>query len=230
MARHGAPPNSRVRRRQSNIAGNRSLEWIYSPRFTARAAIALFVLGAHTVLIVLVFQWTPRYSSNQSSEPLVIVAKFIASAGLETSSSETPSQTPNRSTIENSLPTVEPTPNTKQNSPPLLRSYSDAADHPHFHDNEVDLPATPVGDWVINPTPLPIDRPSRLAIKIWVSAEGSIERWELIAEDAPAGADIVLQDLNRTVMNAARIGGKRVASIRFIELVVDRTDFELGMR
>ena len=40
--------------------------------------------------------------------------------------------------------------------------------------------ATPLGDWEINPDELPRDTTLRLQIQLWISAQGSIDQWDLL--------------------------------------------------
>lgn len=103
------------------------------------------------------------------------------------------------------------------------QSAASSPDFDHYEDYQVDTPAMPVGEWVINPEPLPFGRTSTIPVKVWVSAQGAIERWQVLGKNAPPQAETVLKDLNRTVLNPARIGDQPVASIRYIELIIERT-------
>lgn len=88
---------------------------------------------------------------------------------------------------------------------------------------DVTVNATPVGEWIVNPVAWPVGQVNFLKIQLWISADGIVDRWELIApgiqnEQIAEG----LAFLSQTILNAAQINSVRVASTQIIELTIDR--------
>ncbi|MEO8122386.1 MAG: hypothetical protein ABI606_24070 [Rhodoferax sp.] len=89
--------------------------------------------------------------------------------------------------------------------------------------DDVDQPAMPVGEWVIDPQAWPLGRSSRLTFQVWISATGVIDHWELIGDLAgDTTAMRGLQQLSETIVNPALLNGLPVASFRLLEVVINR--------
>ncbi|MFM1980852.1 MAG: hypothetical protein RLZ68_2117 [Pseudomonadota bacterium] len=88
--------------------------------------------------------------------------------------------------------------------------------------DEVDTPAMPVGEWVIDFSELPPGRISGLVIEMWISAAGKLEHWELVGD--LANRELIkrsLRQLAATPINPALLNGRSVASFRRIEILID---------
>ncbi len=90
---------------------------------------------------------------------------------------------------------------------------------------DVDEPATPLGDWVINTDIWPIGELSTISVTIWISETGEIEDWSVMSQSDPELIELAFIDIKRTVINPAIRNGKKVASVRTLEFVIDRTFF-----
>jgi hypothetical protein len=88
---------------------------------------------------------------------------------------------------------------------------------------DIDQPAMPVGEWVINTQVWPLGHISRLAIKLWISASGKIDYWEFDDESTvdPAVRS-GLDPINETILNPAMRNGVAVASVQVLELTINR--------
>lgn len=88
--------------------------------------------------------------------------------------------------------------------------------------HDVDIPATPVGEWVIDFSTWPPGTSRAIVVDMWISASGELEHWELVS-DMPDRqmAENSLRLLGETPINPARRNGQRVASFRRIEITVD---------
>lgn len=89
--------------------------------------------------------------------------------------------------------------------------------------DEVDQPAMPVGEWVINTQAWPPHTATRVIVKIWISAKGHIDDWELVG---PSADDpFVLEGfkaIKETILNPAWLNGVPVASFRLLEIDIER--------
>ena len=88
----------------------------------------------------------------------------------------------------------------------------------------VDQPATPLGDWEINPDELPRDTTLRVQIQLWISAQGMIDQWDLLdASLADTGlVNKALSNLQQTRLQPALLNHVAVPSVRRLELVISR--------
>ncbi|WP_367847162.1 hypothetical protein [Rhodoferax sp. WC2427] len=88
----------------------------------------------------------------------------------------------------------------------------------------MDQPATPLGDWEINPDELPRNTALRVNIQLWISAQGTIDQWDLLdASLADSGlVDAALTNLQRTRLQPALLNHVAVPSVRRLELVISR--------
>ena len=94
----------------------------------------------------------------------------------------------------------------------------------YFTFTKVDVPAMPVGEWVINTEIWPLGDVSTLTFTVWISNTGEIVRWETSNNALNSNlANEALQDIKRTVLNPALRNGTKVPSVRTIELQIDRT-------
>jgi hypothetical protein len=105
-----------------------------------------------------------------------------------------------------------------------INAYQPEATPPiYLEPDQVDYAARPVGEWVINTQLWPIGQRSKVKVKLWISSIGAIDKWEVIeAEPSELVAKAGLEPLNETLLNPALAGGVPVASIQFLEFVVDR--------
>jgi hypothetical protein len=61
----------------------------------------------------------------------------------------------------------------------------------------------------------------KVAVRLFISATGGVERWELTDGSSPAPSlKESLKDLDRTVFSPALRAGKPVASQREVELII----------
>lgn len=89
--------------------------------------------------------------------------------------------------------------------------------------DEVDQPAMPVGEWVINTQAWPPHTTTRVIVKVWISAKGQIDKWELV--DASASDPFALEgfkSIKETILNPAWLNGVPVASFRLLEMDIER--------
>lgn len=93
--------------------------------------------------------------------------------------------------------------------------------HGYFPINEVDEPATPQGDWLVDTEVLPHGYTLRLVVLVWISASGNIDKWELESLSGnKAYAFKALTDLDRTLVNPAMRNNIAVPSYRRLEMVI----------
>ena len=87
----------------------------------------------------------------------------------------------------------------------------------------VDQPAEPLGDWAINASAIAPDQHVRLVLRLWISASGSIDKWEL-ADDAgqPELAQKILMSLDQTPLQPALLQQMPVPSFRQLEMLITR--------
>lgn len=80
-----------------------------------------------------------------------------------------------------------------------------------------------MGEWVINAQGWQLGTTTRLTFWVWISADGVIDRWEIVGDLADDNITMrSLQQLTETIMNPALIDGVPVPSYRFLELVIER--------
>ena len=88
--------------------------------------------------------------------------------------------------------------------------------------DEVDVPAKPVGEWVIDFSKWSPGRSQPIIIEMWISATGKLEHWELVSDTQNREiAAMSLRQLDETPINPAILNGKRVASYRRIEIILN---------
>jgi len=88
----------------------------------------------------------------------------------------------------------------------------------------VDQAAVPMGDWMIDTDVMPPGRSLRVVLKLWISATGVIDHWELsgIAGDEEALARRALTNLSKTLFQPAFLDQVPVPSFRQLEIVLVR--------
>lgn len=89
---------------------------------------------------------------------------------------------------------------------------------------KVDQPATPLGDWEIDPEMLPRNTTLRVAIQLWISAQGTIDHWDLL-DTSISDPDLVqkaLSTIEQTRLQPALLNHTEVPSVRRLELVISR--------
>ena len=103
--------------------------------------------------------------------------------------------------------------------PPDNRPAEGAASSRFLSTGNVDQPAAPRGEWVIDTSQLPLGVMYRAQLGIWIDAAGKIQRVE-IEELTPDDdrARQALQNLVSTQMLPALLGGLPVGNVRRIEL------------
>jgi hypothetical protein len=121
----------------------------------------------------------------------------------------------------NNTQTLEPQSDVRETiNSPTMQANPPAG---YLASHEVDQPAQPVGEWVINTNLWPLGRKSVVTVQVWISAAGRVERWELIGDSRNDSiASESLAHLDETILNAARWRGKLVPSIQRLELLIDR--------
>jgi hypothetical protein len=88
---------------------------------------------------------------------------------------------------------------------------------------EVDQPAHPIGDWLINPMVLPRGLVVRIELLLWISASGKIDRWAL-GPDTP-NEEVVARDLaelDQTPTQPALRNNIAVPNFRRLEVFISR--------
>lgn len=87
----------------------------------------------------------------------------------------------------------------------------------------VDQAAIPLTDWTIDTEVLPRGYTLRLSLQLWISASGTLDRWEILGDTAnPALAHKALAHLNDTPIQPALLNQIAVPSFRQLEVVVTR--------
>jgi hypothetical protein len=81
----------------------------------------------------------------------------------------------------------------------------------------------PLGDWVIDTDVLPRSYTLRLVLQLWISANGTIDHWDLVGDTAnPVLAAKALAHLDQTPLQPALLNQLAVPSLRQLEIVVTR--------
>lgn len=116
------------------------------------------------------------------------------------------------------LPTPAPSAATQSESAP---SPTNPTLSGYLPIDAVDQPAEPLGDWAINANAIPPDQHLRLVLRLWISASGSIDKWEL-ADDAgqPELAKKILMSLDQTPLQPALLRQMPVPSFRQLEMLL----------
>lgn len=88
---------------------------------------------------------------------------------------------------------------------------------------DVDQPATPLGDWLIDGNVLPRGAIVRIELWLWISANGKIDHWEL-GPDTPINPELerALAELDQTPVQPALRNNIAVPSFRRLEVFISR--------
>lgn len=87
----------------------------------------------------------------------------------------------------------------------------------------VDQAAVPLTDWAIDTEVLPRGYTLRLVLQLWISADGTLDRWEILGDNPnPALAHKALAHLKDTTIQPALLQQTAVPSFRQLEIVVTR--------
>ncbi len=110
---------------------------------------------------------------------------------------------------------------TTPSSPPLPTSTTPSG---YLPIEDVDQPATPLGDWDIDPDLLPRNTSLQVKLQLWISAQGTIDQWDLLeASLTDAGlVDKILSNLQHTRLQPALLNHVAVPSVRRLELSISR--------
>ncbi|OYU45561.1 MAG: hypothetical protein CFE44_06825 [Burkholderiales bacterium PBB4] len=93
----------------------------------------------------------------------------------------------------------------------------------YWQSDDLDSQAQPVGEWEINLEALPVKSKTTMRVQLWISSAGKIDRWELLSLHENTAAILeCLAPIDSTVVNAARIHGQPTASIKLIEISIER--------
>lgn len=224
MEAHGALLDLQAKLQPLNFAGNKTTTKSSDKRIALKSAAVLIVFIAHAITIASLTNWKHAFTENIHHSEIVLSGRLIAensqSAGAQsTSTAEIQISPTTPSTISHQLAQTEPVP--PSNAIVLEKSISH-----YFEPDQVETPALPVGEWAIHAEVIPFGNSLRITAKLWISAEGTIERWELLNDDPNALASKVVKDINKTIMNGAQIGNHRVASIKYVEFVIEHSTIE----
>lgn len=191
-------------------------------------------VALHLLALVVVSPPTPeKQISPHHSQSVVharlIPAQDIATAGDTASMPPVPNPAPDTATPPSAPVTPLPPPAAvPPPEPPPTEDPSAAPASPslpgYLPIEAVDQPATPLGDWDINPDELPRDTTLRLQIQLWISAQGSIDQWDLL-DGSQADTVLVykaLSNLQHTRLQPALLNHVAVPSVRRVELVISR--------
>ena len=180
------------------------------------------VLAVHSVFIWLFGQQPPRYAASKPLPPvfqLSFVDGRVASYKTTPSAAEDPLEHPSPSHINNPVPGIG-----KLKPPQIATEIEQFANKNYLAIDEVDTAAEPVGDWVIDFSKWPLRHTSAVIVKLWISATGQLEHWELDGDLPDREAiEMALTPIDRTPINSARLNGHAVASFRRIEIAVEIT-------
>lgn len=179
-------------------------------------------VALHVGLITLL--WPSLPPRIVSRHPFVIQAKLIT-AKLETvpatpvdapaapAALEQPAPLP--AALPPSLNTPEPAPVPEPPAPLEPAGYLPI--------DAVDEAAVPLADWAIDTDVLPRGYTLRLVLQLWISAQGSLDRWEILGDTANrALAQKALANLADTPIQPALLHQVAVPSFRQLEVVVTR--------
>jgi hypothetical protein len=89
---------------------------------------------------------------------------------------------------------------------------------------DVDQPATPLGDWDINPDLLPRNTTLQVQLQLWISAQGTIDQWDLLDASLPDAELVnnILSNLQHTPLQPALLNHVAVPSMRRLEIAITR--------
>ncbi len=101
----------------------------------------------------------------------------------------------------------------------LLPTTDDEHKSHFFSDIEVDTPATPVGEWVIDWTSWPSSESQTISFTLWIDEKGKIVEWKLLRTTTNLSQiENAMVAIVETPMNPAVLNGLPVPSVKTIEL------------
>jgi hypothetical protein len=173
------------------------------------------------------FFW-PRASKQLIAENIVFVAAVLHPAPMTSSARASEADT-----VADPRPTVLPsaTPPATSSAPietikprlPEISTPTSSAPIAYLPFDAVDTPATPIGDWLIDADALPRYTELRLVLRLWISATGVLDRWEVTDQTiATELTDRILADLDKTPIQPATLNNVAVPSVRQLEVVLSR--------
>ena len=144
-----------------------------------------------------------------ASTPAPSMPPPAPTAAVAASLAQAPADTPSPVQPHAAEPPVNPT------------SLPPADQEGYLSIDEVDEPASPIGDWRIDTEVLPHGYTLRLVILVWISATGNVDKWELDSQSGnKAYALKALVDLDRTTLRPAMRNNIAVPSYRRLEIVI----------
>ncbi|WNO03420.1 hypothetical protein [Rhodoferax mekongensis] len=101
----------------------------------------------------------------------------------------------------------------------LLPRIGDEYELHFFSLIEVDTPATPVGEWVIDWTSWPSSESQTISFTLWIDEKGKIVEWKLLGTTSNLSQiEKAMAVIIETPMNPAFLNGLPVPSVQTIEL------------
>lgn len=101
----------------------------------------------------------------------------------------------------------------------LLQTIGDKKESHFFSDFEVETPATPVGEWVIDWTSWPTSKSQTISFTLWIDEKGKIVEWKLLRTTTDLSQiENAMAAIIETPMNPAVLNGLPVPSVQTIEL------------
>ncbi len=101
----------------------------------------------------------------------------------------------------------------------LLQTIGDEKELHFFSDFEVETPATPVGEWVIDWTSWPTSKSQTISFILWIDEKGKIVEWKLLRTTTNLSQiENAMAAIIETPMNPAVLNGLPVPSVQTIEL------------
>lgn len=187
-----------------------------------KLSLAVLVVLVHAIVL----GWFERtLSAPQSAAPLVspaITASVIPYERIEPISAVAASPVAPEPAAEALPSDARPsgTPEAVETTDPSYgfnsRSYLTA--------DQLDSSARPVIDWVIARQALPSVGGVSLVFRVWISADGTIDHFEVANRDnVPEWMDRALSPLAQTAMEPAMRNGAPVASTMMVEILIDST-------
>ena len=156
------------------------------------------------------------------SQPLAEQAHAAATATDLSSARSDPLASPSETLPDAPMPTVSQPAENSVNTESIPQAAPSPPDG-YFPFEDVDQPATPIGEWLINADMLPRGAVLRIELWLWIAASGKIDRWELApGTESEALVLRVLNELSETAVQPALRNNLAVPSFRRLEVVLSR--------
>lgn len=182
-------------------------------------------LGLHILVAGLLRQPTPPRQKG-SVRVVVVQAELISEPARLSVTSHPPAKLAQPPTLPSVPLTAKAPPIPERSQQPLpAATDTDISDNVaplgYLPIDAVDEPAVPLGDWIIDTEVLPPHYTLRLVLTLWISAEGTIDKWELQDETGnQALARQALAYLDKTPIQPALLNHIAVPSFRRLEIVI----------